>query len=106
MIASIALGIAVDDTVHLLHHFRAHFAEHGDREAAIGHAVRHAGRAIVVTSVILATGFFVYLAATMVNLQRFGALIGLTVIFAVVLDLTLAPALLRLTYADKADKAD
>ncbi len=106
MIASIALGIAVDDTVHLLHHFRAHFAEHGDREAAIAHAVRHAGRAIVVTSVILATGFFVYLAATMVNLQRFGALIGLTVIFAVVLDLTLAPALLRLTYADKADKAD
>ena len=101
MIASIALGIAVDDTIHLCHHFRVHFAAHGRIEDAIQHALQHTGRALVVTSVILAAGFCVYLASVMDSFQRFGMLIALTVIFAVVLDLTVTPALLRTFFRDR-----
>ncbi len=103
MIASIALGMAVDDTIHLCHHFRVHFAAHGRVEDAIQHALRHTGRALVVTSIILSAGFSVYLASVMESFQRFGLLIALTVIFAVVLDLTVTPALLRTVFRDRDD---
>ena len=100
-----ALGIAVDDTIHFLHHFRVHYDLSGDVEAAIRHSLRHTGRALVVTSVILSLGFFVYLTSSMLSLQRFGALIGSTVIFAVVLDLVLAPALLRVFFRTRPAQA-
>ena len=101
LIASIALGIAVDDTIHFLHHFHEHYQKVGDCEAAIRHSMAHSGRALVVTSIILCAGFFVYMAATMINMQRFGALIGITVILALLLDLIVAPALLRTLYPSK-----
>jgi predicted RND superfamily exporter protein len=100
LIASVALGIAVDDTIHFLHHFREHHGRSGDVEAAIGHALSHSGRAMVVTSIILCAGFSVYLAATMINMQRFGSLIAITVLMALFLDLILAPALLRVVYGE------
>jgi predicted RND superfamily exporter protein len=101
LIASIALGIAVDDTIHFLHHFHDHYKKEGDTEAAILHSMAHSGRALVVTSIILCAGFFVYIAAIMVNMQRFGALIGITVIMALLLDLIVTPALLRTFYKQR-----
>jgi predicted RND superfamily exporter protein len=52
----------------------------------------------VVTSVVLAAGFCIYLASQMVNIQRFGLLIALVVVMALFLDLICTPALLRLLY--------
>ena len=101
LIASIAIGIAVDDTIHFLHHFQAHYLDHGSVEAAISHSFRHSGRAMVSTSVILAMGFCVYITAQMSNLGRFGMLVALTVVFALLCDLFFAPALLRATYRDR-----
>ena len=101
MIASIALGIAVDDTIHLLHHFKVHYDIHGDVEEAIDHSLAHTGRALTVTSLILAAGFMVYLSSVMFSLQRFGVLIGSTVIIALLLDLIVTPALLRTLYQKK-----
>jgi predicted RND superfamily exporter protein len=101
LIASIAIGIAVDDTIHFLHHFSTAYERSGSVEAAIGHTFRHSGRALVSTSVILTLGFCVYVTAEMANLARFGMLVALTVVFALVIDLLLTPALLRVTYRDK-----
>jgi hypothetical protein len=101
MVASIALGIAVDDTIHFLHQFKWHYDKHGVVEDAIQHTLHHSGRALVVTSVILSAGFFVFLGATMYALQRFGGLIGMTVIMALVLDVTLTPALIRMVFKDR-----
>ena len=106
MIASIALGIAVDDTIHLLHHYKVHYDVHRDVEAAIQHALDHTGRALVVTSIILSLGFFVYLSSAMYNLQRFGALIGLTVILALLVDLIVAPALIRTVYKSSGNTSE
>ena len=98
LIASIAIGLAVDDTIHFLHHFNVHHQRNGDVEAALSHSLRHSGRAIVATSLILCAGFFVYLGASLVSLQRFGALIGCTIILALLVDLIFGPALIRTLY--------
>jgi hypothetical protein len=101
LIASIALGIAVDDTIHFLHHWRVHYESNGDVDAAIAYSFDHSGRAMVSTTLILTVGFFVYLSSSMAHMQRFGMLIGLTVIMALLIDLVVAPALLRSAYKNK-----
>ena len=101
LIASIAIGIAVDDTIHLLHHFRVHFDQYGNVEEAIRNAFEHAGRAMVSTTVILTIGFAAFSFATVSNIQRFGTLIALTAVTAMFIDLVFTPALLRTFYGRK-----
>jgi len=101
LIASIALGVAVDDTIHFLHHWRVHYRQTKDVDASIQYSFEHSGRAMMSTTMILTVGFFVYMASSMQHMQRFGMLIGLTVIFALVIDLIMAPAILRTLYKNK-----
>jgi len=98
LLAPIALGIAVDDSIHFLHQFRVHRDRHGDVEAAIDHTFAYSGRAIVTTSVILTSGFFIFCFAQMSNLIYFGLLVALTLLLAVIVDLIFTPALLRAVY--------
>ena len=98
MLASVAIGIAVDDTIHLLYHFKAVRSEGADTESALRAAVQHAGRAMAGTTLVLALGFSVFLTGSMSHLQRFGGLIALTAVVALLVDLIFCPALLRLTY--------
>ncbi len=105
LIASIAIGIAVDDTIHLLFQYKAHYTAYGDVDNAIAHAFEHSGRAMASTSVILVAGFLVYVISQMNNLQRFGLLVSMTVVFALLIDLIFAPALMRIVYRDKAPRA-
>ncbi len=102
LIASIIIGIAVDDTVHYLHQYKVGYKIEANVETAIQHALHHAGRAIVSTSVVLTLGFGVFLASRLISIQRFGLLIGFACMLAVVVDLILTPALLRVLYAKKA----
>ncbi len=104
LIASISIGVAVDDTIHLLHHWRVNMQRTGNVEESLRRAMRHSGRAMVSTSLILLIGFSVYLGATMYNIQRFGLLVGLTAVMALLIDLIFAPALLRTFYPRIADK--
>jgi len=103
MIASIGIGIAVDDTIHFLHHFKAHFDVHTDVERAIRNAFEHAGQAMVNTTVVLLAGFLVFMSADLGNFRVFGGLIALTVVFAVVIDLAFTPALLRFAFRTRSE---
>jgi predicted RND superfamily exporter protein len=103
LISSIAIGLAVDDTIHLLHHFRVYYREGGDPHVAISRALEHSGRAMLSTSVILSLGFFAYLASDMKNIQTFGMLIGLTAALAMFVDLIFTPAFVRTFYARSFD---
>ncbi len=98
LIASIALGIAVDDTVHFLHHFKTALSKSGDCEQALSAAAHHAGRAMLTTSVILGAGFLVFSQAVNVAIQRFGILTAMVVGLAFIIDLSLLPAILRKFY--------
>jgi predicted RND superfamily exporter protein len=96
LIGSIAIGLAVDDTIHFMHHFRSNFESTGDVKESIQMTLRSTGQALLYTSVVLAAGFFIYTFASMRNLLNFGFLTGLTIILAFLADLILAPALLTL----------
>ena len=98
LIASIVLGIAVDDTIHYLHQFRVVYEDTGDTEAAISHALHHAGRAMVNTTIVLAIGFSIYLLSSMANIRRFGTLVAMACVLALVADVIVVPALLRIRY--------
>jgi len=100
LIASIVIGIAVDDTIHYMHQYRVTHDATGDRERSLQRAIDHAGRAIVSTSLILALGFSVYLASSMANIRRFGLLVAMACVFALFTNLILVPALLRTLHGD------
>jgi len=96
MIGSIAIGLAVDDTIHFFHNFRRYYHETGDVRDAVRHTLLTTGRAMLVTTVVLATGFFVFMFASMSNIFNFGILTGMAIILALLADFLLAPAMMTL----------
>lgn len=98
LVASIAIGLAVDDTIHFMHHFHRYLDKFGDVELAVRKTLLTSGRAMLTTSVILSVGFFVFCFASMSNLIQFGILTGMTIILALLADFVLAPALMSLRY--------
>ena len=105
LIASIVVGVAVDNTVHYMYQWREEAWNAGNgTEAGIGYALAHAGRALVATGVILGLGFGVYMTSSMLNIRRFGMLVGAACVFALLTNLILVPALLRLIFRDRAAK--
>ena len=94
LIGSIAIGLAVDDTIHFMHNFRRYYLESGDSTKAIEQTFYTTGKAMVITTLVLSLGFFAYIAANMISVQNFGIITGSVIIFALLADLLLAPALM------------
>ncbi len=97
LIGSIAIGVAVDDTIHFMHHFRRNFEETGDVKQAVHETLLGTGRALLITSIALSSGFFVFLSASMNNIINFGIITGFTIAMAFLADVILVPALVMLT---------
>jgi predicted RND superfamily exporter protein len=97
MIGSIAIGLAVDDTIHFMYVFRKYYDELHDTQSAVRETLRTTGHALLVTSIVLSLSFFIYAFASLTNLVKFGLLTGVTIIFAFVADITLSPALMALS---------
>ena len=101
LIASIAIGIAVDDTIHFMYNFRRYYEQFGDVREAVRRTLQTAGRAMLTTSIVLALGFFIFVFSSMNNLFNFGILTGSAIVLALAADLLLAPALMRLMLGGK-----
>jgi hypothetical protein len=98
LIGSIAIGLAVDDTVHFMHNFRRYYFETDNVAESIRLTLFTTGRAMLVTSIVLCSGFFLYMFASMNNLFHFGLLTGSTILLALAADFFLAPALMVLAH--------
>ncbi len=96
LIGSIAIGLAVDDTVHFMHNFKKYYQDSGDVREAVRHTLHTAGKAMLVTSIVLSISFFIFMFSEMKNLFNFGLLTGVTIITALLADFLLAPALMKL----------
>ncbi len=94
MVASVALGIIDDDTIHLTHAYLRGLEAHGDPQRALEHAMHAAGRPTLLASVILAGGFAALALSDFQPTAHFGALVALTVVCAVFADLIVLPAAL------------
>jgi predicted RND superfamily exporter protein len=93
-IGSIAIGLVVDDTIHFFYNFRKYLNETGSPVAAVRETFLGTGRAMLITSIILTLNFFVLLSATLNHSVKFGLFTGIVIIFALLADFLLAPALL------------
>ena len=96
VIFAVGLGLAVNDTIHFLTRFREELAVDPDVRNAILKAFRGAGRAIVLTTVLLVLGLGVLLTSQFVPSQRFAELVSVTLAGALVGDLLVLPAMLML----------
>ena len=90
--ALLAIGIGVDDTVHFLVRYRIESAR-TDRREALRRTFAFAGRAIVMTTVILCLGFAPFLLSDYYSTWLIGCLLPLALIVALVADLLLVPAM-------------
>lgn len=93
LIASVAIGISVDDTIHHVIRFRHEFLRRGSYAEALRASMQDVGRALVITSVVLVAGFLVFLASRLDSNATFGALLAGTIAAALAADLLLMPAL-------------
>lgn len=92
MVASITLGLVVDDTIHTLAHYRTLSAALGER-AAVADRMEKTAPAYLLTGVILALGFGVCALSGFAPTARFGLLSAVAIVIAVAADFTLVPAL-------------
>jgi predicted RND superfamily exporter protein len=101
-VASISLGIVVDDTVHFLAKYARARRERGlDAPDSIRYAFASVGTAIMVNTVILAIGFAVLLFSNFKVNADMGLLTSIAIVLALVLDFLLLPALLMLGHREK-----
>lgn len=95
MTASIALGIAVDDTLHFLTFFRRSLSVPGTtREQAVLATFLDCGPAMIQTSISCGLGLLVFAFSDFVPTSRFAVLMAFLLLLALLGDLLLLPALL------------
>lgn len=94
LIATIAIGISVDDTVHHLMTYARELDSYSIPSLAMFATLRQVGRPIVSASIALALGFMVMLASGFVPLHQFGIFGALTMILALVTELLVTPTLM------------
>jgi hypothetical protein len=97
LIAAIALGIAVDATIHYLARFNLELQGETEQQAAVGRALETVGIPIVFTSVALFLGFLTFAFSSFVPIQNFGILSSVTMAASLGANLVLLPALLATT---------
>ncbi len=103
IVASISLGIVVDDTVHFLSKYVRARDERGlTVEDSIRYAFHNVGMAIVVNTIILTVGFFVMTLSSFKPNFDMGLMTIIAIVFALILDFLLLPALLLLGKKDRA----
>jgi predicted RND superfamily exporter protein len=92
MIASIAIGIAADDTIHFLAHYREEKFLGFNTLDAVGNSLEKAGRAITYTSIVASAGFIILLLAEFQPIQYFGLFTAIIMIAAWAGDVFVLPA--------------
>ncbi len=93
---TICIGIAVDDTIHFLSRYRIERRRGLGRDDAVRATIVEAGHGITRTSLILVGGFSVLLMSDVRGLRVAGVMLPATLASAVLLDLTLVPAVAQL----------
>lgn len=94
MTASVAMGIAVDDTIHFLAWFRQAMRDGLTRPQAIFHAYARCAPAMMQTTIVGGVGLSVFALSTFTPTQRFGTLMLTLLVAALFGDLVFLPALL------------
>ena len=93
MTFAVALGIAVDDSLHFLLRYRKELRQGMNRVEAIKSTIINTGSALMITTTILVSGFSILLFSAFLPTYQFGLLSASMIGVALLCDLTLLPAL-------------
>ncbi|MEI6864873.1 efflux RND transporter permease subunit [Flavicella sp.] len=95
LVFSIAFGISVDDTIHFLAKYRQELISSNWKiRKSVFKAIRETGVSMFYTSIVLFFGFLVFLVSSFGGTKALGGLVSITLLFAMVSNLLLLPALL------------
>ncbi len=93
IIFTIAFGIAVDDTIHMLGKLRIELLKGRSLPYAVKRAFLSAGKALLITSIMLLSGFISLVFSGFASVFYMGVLVSLTLVVALLSDLVLLPIL-------------
>jgi len=94
IVACMGLGLVVDDTVHFLSKYQFARKLGKDAKSAVQYAFDTVGVAMLITSIVLIAGFALLIFSPFAPTSGMGALLSLTVLFAILIDFILLPYLL------------
>lgn len=95
MITPIMLGIAMDDTIHLVYKYKRVKGESASSEKRINRAMTYTGSALFSTTIALVAGFLIISSSAVPSVRGFGILCAVTVSIALITDIFYLPALLK-----------
>lgn len=95
MITPIMLGIAMDDTIHLIYKYKRTKAIKGNAQQRIDKSIMYTGSALLSTTIALVAGFLIISTSAVPSVSVFGLLCALTILMAFVTDVVFLPALLK-----------
>jgi predicted RND superfamily exporter protein len=104
IIFTISFGIAVDDTIHFMSKLKLELNRGKSFMYALKRTYLSTGRAIILTTLILCSGFLLLMFSDFLGTFYVGLLISFTLIFALLADLLFLPVLLMIFYAKKDKK--
>ena len=96
MIAPLIIGIAVDDTIHFISHYRMSLAINNNMRMALIEAIKEVGQAVTFTTLILGSGFFMLTFSDYLGLAKIGGFGSLAIFVALLCDLLFFPALIMI----------
>jgi hypothetical protein len=96
LVASVALGIGIDYSIHIMSHFNHVFKDTQNFKTAIQESIIISGNAIIINVIAVSAGFLMLVFSDMVPLQYFGLLIAISMISSGLGAITLLPAILIL----------
>lgn len=106
IIFTIAFGIAVDDTIHLLGKFKFELMKGRTKMYALKRSYMTTGKAMILTTLILCSGFALLVFSSFLGTFYLGLMLCLSLFVALIADLTLLPVLIVLFYHPKQKKRD
>lgn len=101
MVATVALGVALNDTVHFVMHYHRRRLDGATTEQSLSATFGEVGRPIVLTSVVNCLGFGIFLLADFRPMYHFGLMASIAMAAALVGDLVLLPNLLSIFDKDR-----
>ena len=94
LIAPVIIGIAVDDTIHFMTHYRVELIRSRNMRTALDSTIREVGRAVLFTTMILGLGFAILGFSEYLGMAKIGVFGSLAILVALLCDLLLLPALM------------
>jgi len=95
LIAPIIIGIAVDDTIHFMTHYRIDLVRTGSMAVALKNTVRDVGQAVMFTTMIIALSFALLSFSGHLGMAKMGFFGAIAIFVALLCDLFLIPAMIN-----------